>query len=141
MRLFLLLAFSAVDYYVLLVFFKEKSRQKLRASLIWLIGYFIFGLLAAKALLADDEPRSSVAYSLLSSLQVILTVSFGSQLLALMLNRLLDWHHEHNRANLHRQPIKAAIEGQGTINSISTYFYFFASLIILYGIWLGQPAT
>jgi hypothetical protein len=137
MRVLLLLFFAAVDYYVVLVFFREKSRRNALSSFLWLIGYFVLSSLTTRILFsAGIQSRSQIDNTLIS-FGIVLTVAFFCQLVAIMIKRAINWHREHNKANLHRQPIRFAIEQQGKIITFATYFYFLASLLILWGIWLG----
>jgi len=137
MSVLFLIFFAVVDYYVVLVFFKEKNRRNAFVSLLWLISYIALSKLATSIFLSTDSHYYNLAGNSLISFAIILTVAFFCQLVAMLIDRVINWHREHNKANLHRQPIRFAIKWQAQITAFATYFYFLASLLILWGIWLG----
>ena len=137
MRFLLLIFFAAVDYYVVLVFFREKSRRNALSSFLWMIGCLALSSLTRTVLFPTGIQAHGLVDNTLISFGIVLTIAFFCQAVAIMIKQAINWHREHNKANLHRQPIRFAIEQQEKIISFTTYFYFLGSLLILWGIWLG----
>jgi hypothetical protein len=140
MRLLLLSLFSALEGYVVLVFFKQKTRRNAFISLCWLIGFMALSSAVTHLLMPDTKQLSPLAKDAALSILIILLVAFFCQLVAIGITRTIDWHREHNKANLHKQPFQFAVEHQAQLASLFTYFYFAASLLMSGGIWLGSAA-
>jgi hypothetical protein len=140
MHFLLLLLFSALDGYIALVFFKQKTRQNAFKSFAALVGFAVVSSAITHLAIPATKRLTDVAQNALLSFSLILSVAFFCQLVAILIKRTIDWHREHNSANLHRQPIRFAIERQEQLITLATYFYFIGSLLILGGIWLG-PAS
>jgi hypothetical protein len=136
MRILFLLLFIALDSYVALVFFKQKTRQNAFKSLAALIGFAVVSSAVTHLVIPATKQLTSLAQKALISFSIILLTAFICQLVAILIRRAIDWHRANNSANLHRQPIRFAIERQEQLITLATSFYFAGSLLILGGIWL-----
>ena len=137
MRLLCLLFFIALDSYVVLVFFKQKTRQNALKSIAYLIGFTVVSSAITHLAIPATKQLNELAKNALTSFSIILFAAFFCQLIAILVKRVIDWHRENNSANLHRQPIRFAIERQEQLINFANYFYFASSLLVLWGIWLG----
>jgi hypothetical protein len=75
-------------------------------------------------LIPGKQQLNTLARSSFLSLGLVLFITFFNQLVARMINQTTSWSYER----------------ETQVTTVFTYFYFFASLLILWGIWLG-PAS
>ncbi|MBX0293228.1 hypothetical protein K3G63_22480 [Hymenobacter sp. HSC-4F20] len=81
-------------------------------------------------------PHQSFPANVLSSVKILVMLSLANQLSYLMVERIVSFHQENNAENLHRQPVRFAVEQKSTIQKLFTGFCLFSSLVMFYGIWL-----
>lgn len=137
MSILFLLFFGVLNSYIVLLLFKQKNQRNAFKSLAALIGFIIISNATTHFIVPANKQLNSFAKNTLLSFSIILSVAFFCQLVAIIIRRVINWHRENNKANLHRQPIRFAIERQEQLIALATYFYFAGSLLILWGIWLG----
>lgn len=144
MRYILFAILICLNFYLLTFFSKKFDRPfllKLFPAMIPIIIAFFFGIgFALKMLhIRMNFVASQALISAMMSLIVISMINFADQLFSYILDSVIKFHETNNAANLGRQPIKFFIDNQVHLKQAASAIWFLGSVLMLYGIWLGDP--
>lgn len=140
MSLLCFLLVVSANYYLLFVLPTRIPRKQLLIA-VGLSFLAFVGLSVALSWLQADPfvvgaLHQSFGAKVLSSIKILIMLSFMNQASSLILDRVVSFHQEYNAENVHRQPIRLFVEHKATIQKVATSFWMFASVLILYAIWL-----
>jgi hypothetical protein len=143
MKILCWLLFVALNGYLLFYFAKKFERAyliKLFAGCVPVVMVlFVITALVIKLLgFHPDLVFKFYIISIMMSLIAVCLINFVNQVFHGMVRQVIQFHQQHNAANVHRQPIKFFVDNQHTIMRVATVIWFLGSALMLYGVWLGQ---
>lgn len=145
MRYLLFIILNCLNFYLLFFFSKKFERSfllKVFPALIPIVVvlFFAFGFVLKLSHFQMNFITSQALLSAMMSLIVISLLNFVNQFFSYMVDSIVAFHQKNNASNLGRQPIKFFIENQTKLKQVASVIWFLGSVLILYGIWLGdQP--
>jgi hypothetical protein len=143
MKILCWLLFVGLNGYLLFVFAKKFERAYLIKLFlagvpVVMVSFVVFALTIRLLGLHPNYVFKFYALSILMSLVALCMINFINPVFHYMVQHVLEFHQQHNAANLHRQPIKFFTDNQHTIMGVATVIWFLGSALMLYGVWLGE---
>lgn len=143
MKILCWLLFVALNGYLLFIFAKKFERAYLMKLFaagvpVVIVSFVVFALLIRLLGLHPNYVITFYAISTMMSLNLICLINFINQFSHYMLQHVIQFHQQHNAANVHRQPIKFFVDNQHTMMRVATVIWFLGSALMLYGVWLGD---
>lgn len=143
MNTFFFLLFTIINF--LLVFKVNQLFEARNAFITYGVSLFavpiiIFGIIYLLRLInfhADIDFKQNLI-AIMSTIMMMILLNIVVLFSDVMTNKLLNFQEKNNTANINKNPVRFALDNKNTIKSFYKIFFFIASIVIFYGIWLGK---
>ena len=144
MRYILFVIFICINGYFLFILSKKQERPFLLKIFpisipVVVVLFFIIGLIVKLLSVQMNYHISQALISAMMSLIVIAMVNFANQAFSYMIDAVAKFHQKNNASNLGLQPVKFLIDHQTSLKKMAAMVWFLGAILMLYGIWLGDP--
>lgn len=137
MRFVLFPLFLALSYWCTIVLPRKYTGKNFlaKASIVFSLVFFIIPI--TSKLLFGKTPLvlPHILDATFSSITILVIVLFMSQIAGYFNERIIQDLINNNFSNTHKQPLRFFIENKETQKELYTYFFLFASFLMLYGVW------
>ena len=107
-------------------------------TVLFLICGYIAGMLSLDWVYEDRKYLENYIIYLYFSILVTIMLGIGVTLARFLWKMLSSFHEKCNPKNVNKNPVKFVIQYETKIVLIYKILFFFAALMMFYGIWIGE---